>query len=125
MSGRWETGFPSLLPVLRVGTAEGGQDDSLVKCIPGVFQLVLGLCQGPSGLGLLSTQDPSRCRAGWPGLGVGLASFLLLSVKAGLDLLRAGGLSHKDQNLLPGGSLGFEDQAFFTFISHAREICRD
>lgn len=56
---------------------------------------------------------------------MGLASFLFLFVKVGLDFLRAGGLSHKDQNLSPGGSLGFEDQAFFTFISYAREICQD
>lgn len=57
--------------------------------------------------------------------GGGLSSVSFSFVGIGLGPPSAGRLSLRYQNFLPGGSLGPEVQAVFTFVFCAREICQD
>lgn len=50
MAGRWEIEFPSCLPVLRMGTTEGGQDNSLCEVHSRGLPVSAGTSQELSGL---------------------------------------------------------------------------
>lgn len=103
------------------GNTEGGQDASVCEMHSSGLPVSAAKV---SSLGGWSNVQTHFIRGGGTG-SCGPGSFLFLFVRLGLDSLRAGGLSDRNQDFSPEGPLGLEVQALFIFISCSREMCQD